>query len=212
MHSVKVKRPSATDQRRYKATISGSVEAKLLFSTKMVKLPRRNHNNKCCCWPGARLGGSWFCRGEIAEICRSERSAEAKRYRRRYPLPTTIILLDIIIVQQQQQPSHSQGRSEYASATSTHYSHGFFSHSVGGNQSSQCVGHNPHPAIPPYYIKSPHCMAPRRWMIRSPELLNTRIPEFRNFTIHALLQSCIPALLPSGFLWQTRFPHSTHPG
>ena len=150
--------------------------------------------------------------GALGEIDKSGRSVEAKRYRPRYPLPTTIILLEIIIVQQQQQPSHSQGRSEYAPATSTHYSHGFFSHSVGGSQSSQCVGHIPNPAIPPYYIKSPHCMAPRRWRIRIPEFLNTRIPEFRNVTIHALLQSCSPALLPSGLLWQTRFPHSTHPG
>ena len=110
MHSVEVKRPSATDQRRYKATISGSVEAKSLFSTKMIKLLRRNHNNKKLLLPGAGLGGSWSCRGEIAEINKSERSVEAKRYRRRYPLPTTIILLEIIIVQQQQQqPSHSSG-------------------------------------------------------------------------------------------------------
>ena len=44
MHSVEVKRPSATDQRRYKAAISGSVEAKLLFSIKMIKFLRQNHN------------------------------------------------------------------------------------------------------------------------------------------------------------------------
>ena len=106
MHSVK--RPLATDQRRYKATISGSAEAKSLFSTKMIKLLGRNHNNKKLLLPGAGLSGSWFCRGEIAEIKKSERSVEAKRYRRRYPLPTTIIFLEIIIVQQQQ-PSHFSG-------------------------------------------------------------------------------------------------------
>ena len=108
MHSVEVKRPSATDQRRYKATISGSVEAKSLFSTKMIKLPTRNQNNKKLLLPGAGLSRSWFCRREIAEINKSERSVGAKRYRRRYPLPTTIILLEIIIVQQQQ-PSHFSG-------------------------------------------------------------------------------------------------------
>ena len=78
MHAVKVERPSATDQRRYKATISGSVEAKSLFSTKIIKLLWRNHNNKKLLLPGAGLGGSWFCRGEIAEINKSERSVEAK--------------------------------------------------------------------------------------------------------------------------------------
>ena len=80
MHSVKVKRPLATDQRRYKATITGSVEAKSLFWTKMIKLLRRNHKNKKLLLPGAGLSGSWFCRGEIAEIKKSERSVEAKRY------------------------------------------------------------------------------------------------------------------------------------
>ena len=68
-----------------------------------------------------------------------------------------------------------EGRSEYTPATSTHYSHGFFSHSVGGSQPSQCVGHIPHPAIPPYYIQSPHCMAPRRWRI--PGLVHLSAPS-----------------------------------
>ena len=84
MHSVKVKRPSATDQRRYKATISRSVEAKSSFSTKMSKSLRRNHNNKKLLLPGAGYAGPWFCRGKNAKICKSDCSVEAKRYRPGY--------------------------------------------------------------------------------------------------------------------------------
>ena len=37
------------------------------------------------------------------------------------------------------------------------------------SKSSQLVmRHIPHPAFPPYYIQTPHCMAPRRRRIVSP--------------------------------------------
>ena len=58
----------------------------------MIKLPRQNRNHKSCCWFGAGIGVPWFCRGEIAIILQYDQITEAKRYRPRYPLPTTIIL------------------------------------------------------------------------------------------------------------------------
>ena len=161
MRSVKVKRPSATDQRRYNATISGSVEAKSLFSTKMIKLLRRNHNNKKLLLPGAGLSGSWFCRGEIAEIKKSERSVEAKRYRPRYPLPTTIILLEIIIVQQQQ-PSHFSGTARNYPA-SRHTSVRVSSPILGGSYvwPAHAERTTPYPRLPALRRPATTCMAPR---------------------------------------------------
>ena len=73
---------------------------------------------------------------------------------------STIIIIKILIYSTT--TISGEGRSEYTPATSTHYSHAFFSYSVGGSQSSQCVGPIPNPALPPYNIKSPHRMAPRR--------------------------------------------------
>ena len=78
---------------------------------------------------------------------------------------STIVIIKIKIYSTT--TSSGEGRSEYTPATSTHYSHGLFSHSVGGSQYSLCVGHIPNPALPPYNLESPNCMAPRRWRIHS---------------------------------------------
>ena len=92
MHSVEVKTPFGDRSETIQGNHQWFCRSQLVILTKMIKLPRQRHNNKKLLLPGAGLGGSWFRRGEIAEINKSERSVEAKRYRPRYPLPTTIIL------------------------------------------------------------------------------------------------------------------------
>ena len=58
-----------------------------------------------------------------------------------------------------------QGRSEYPPARGHTSETDFTPTPWEEHGSSQHFDASQNPAIPPYYIKTPHCMAPRRWRI-----------------------------------------------
>ena len=84
----------------------------------------------------------------------------------RHPLPTIILYIEYIVCSTTTTIISSGRRREYLPARGHTTDWDLTPTPWEECTSSQRVArHLPNPTIPPYYIKTPHCMEPRRWRI-----------------------------------------------